>query len=152
MAQECKPWNEAYTSDEGSGSNALDFHIAYSSADYPRASCSSFTRVKGYGFDPLIRHLKAKGISCQRTKDLLEVGGAKLLNSSPNAQKIDAVIDDLAKRNGAKPRTLKTLRNTVRALFVNQLSEEELDDLIGELTQGGIVKITDGQVHYKSLS
>lgn len=143
-----------YVQIDGSGSNALDFHIAYYigrlSAEHPG---SSFNIVSAdTGFDPLIRHLKAKGISCQRTKDLLEVGGAKLLNSSPNAQKIDAVIENLAKRNGAKPRTLKTLRNTVRTLFVNQLSEEKLDDLIGELTRGGIVKIPEGQVRYEFLS
>ena len=140
-----------YIQIDGNGSNALDFHIAYYigrlAAEHPG---SDFHIVsKDTGFDPLIRHLKAKGISCHRTKALSETAAAKIPNAGPNAQKIDAVIDNLAKRKAAKPRTLKTLRSTIKALFVNQLSDEELDDLIGELTERGAVKVTDGKVHYE---
>ncbi len=140
-----------YIQIDGNGSNGLDFHIAYYigrlAAEHPG---SSFHIVsKDTGFDPLIRHLKANGISCHRTKTLAESAAVKIPNSGPNAQKIDAVIDNLAKRRAAKPRTLKTLRSTIKALFVNQLCDEELDDLIEELTARGAVKVTDGKVHYQ---
>jgi hypothetical protein len=85
-----------YIQIDGNGSNALDFHIAYYigrlATEHPG---SAFHIVsKDAGFDPLIRHLKAKGISCHRTKGLSETAAVKIPNSGPNAQKIDAVIDN----------------------------------------------------------
>jgi len=71
-----------YIQIEGSGSNALDFHIAYYIgrlvAEYPGASFHIVSRDTG--FDPLIRHLKAKGISCHRTKALSEIAPVKIAN------------------------------------------------------------------------
>jgi hypothetical protein len=140
-----------YIQVEGSGSNALDFHIAYYIgrlvAEHPGASFHIVS--KDTGFDPLIRHLKAKSISCHRTKALSETAPVKIANSGANGQRIDAVIDNLGKRKTAKPRTLKTLRSTIKALFVDQLSDEELDVLIAELTDRGAVKVSDGKVHYE---
>jgi len=140
-----------YIQIDGNGSNALDFHIAYYigrlAAENPG---SSFHVVsKDTGFDPLIRHLGTKGISCRRTTALSETAAVKIPNSSSNPQKLDAVIDNLAKQKAAKPRTLKTLRSTIKAWFVNQLSKEGLDDLIGELTARGIVTVSDRKVHYE---
>jgi PIN domain-containing protein len=140
-----------YIQIDGNGSNALDFHIAYYigqlAAENPG---SSFHIVSNdTGFDPLIRHLRTKGISCQRTKSLSEIGALKIPKSSSNAQKVDALIDNLAKRKAARPRTLKTLRGTIKALFVNQLSAQEIDDLVGELTACGTVTVSDGKVHYE---
>jgi hypothetical protein len=140
-----------YIQIHGSGSNALDFHIAYYigrlAVEHPG---SSFDIVsKDTGFDPLIRHLKIKGISCRRIKAIPETAAAKLPNSSPNPLTVAAVIENLAKRKGGVPRTLKTLRSTIKALSGNQLSEEGLDNLIGKLTDRGIVKVSEGEVHYE---
>jgi len=57
-----------YIQISGSGPNAVDFHIAFYigklAGSYPGAS---FTIVsKDAGFDPLVRHLKASGITCNR--------------------------------------------------------------------------------------
>jgi hypothetical protein len=139
-----------YIQIDGNGSNALDFHIAYYigqlAAENPG---SSFHIVSNdTGFDPLIRHLRTKGISCQRTKAPLETTALTTPNSSLNGQKVDAVIENLAKRKAARPRTLKTLRATIKALFVNRLSEQELDSLIEELTTRGTVTVCNGKVHY----
>lgn len=140
-----------YIQIEGNGSNALDFHIAYYigclAAEYPTASFHIVS--KDTGFDPLIRHLNAKGIACRRTKALSEAAVVKIPNAEPNGQKVEAVIDNLAKRKAAKPRTIKTLRSTIKALFVDQLSDEEVDDLIGELAKIGAVKVSDGKVQYE---
>ncbi len=139
-----------YIQIEGSGSNALDFHIAYYIgrlvAEHPGASFHIVS--KDTGFDPLIRHLKTKGISCHRIEALSETGPVRIANSGASNHKIDAVIDNLRKRKSAKPRTLKTLRSTIKATF-DQLSDEELDALITELTNRGAVKVSDGKVHYE---
>jgi hypothetical protein len=44
---------------------------------------------------------------------------------------------------------VKTLPGTVHALFQNQLTDEELDALIDQLTNRGLRKVADGKVHYE---
>lgn len=68
-----------YVQVTGNGSNALDFHIAFYigrlSAAHPDAG---FTIVsKDTGFDPLVRHLGALGISCRRVKAVTDIGQVK---------------------------------------------------------------------------
>jgi hypothetical protein len=50
------------------------------------------------------------------------------------------------------PRTPKTLRTTIHALFANELTEDELDRLIEQLTMRGVIRIADGKVHYELLA
>ena len=104
---------------------------------------------KDTGFDPLIKHLKAQGISCQRAKSLADVLMVKASRLERNPQRVVAVLENLAKRKAARPRTLKTLRSTINALFGNQLGDEELDLLVGQLTERGAIKVSDGKVHYE---
>ena len=59
-------------------------------------------------------------------------------------EKVDAVIDNLQSARLEAP-TLKTLRSSIKALFVNQVSDEELDALIEQLTQRGTVRSLMGR-------
>ena len=140
-----------YIQIDGSGSNALDFHIAYYigrlAAETPDACFHLIS--KDSGFDPLIKHLKVKGISCQRSKSLADISLVKIPNAQSISERVDAVTKNLAKRKSGKPRTLKTLRSTIRALFVDQLGDEELDGLIGQLTERGTIRVADGKVEYE---
>lgn len=140
-----------YIQIDGNGKNALDFHIAYYigrlAADTPDAYFHVIS--KDSGFDPLIKHLKAQKILCQRSKSIADIPLAKLLKSESIPEKIDAVIDNLAKRKAGKPRTLKTLHSTINALFANQLADEELDRLIEQLKERGVIKVAEGKVHYE---
>ncbi len=70
LAQSLQPFGAdvEYIQIAGSGPNALDFHIAYYigklSTEFPG---SDFTIISGdTGFDPLIQHLKQRGIGCKR--------------------------------------------------------------------------------------
>jgi hypothetical protein len=65
------------------------------------------------------------------------------------AHRTKAVVENLAKRKSGKPRTLKTLRTTIKALLGSQLMEDELDRLIEQLTTGGVIRIADGKVQYE---
>lgn len=140
-----------YIQIDGSGSNALDFHIAYYigrlAAETPDACFHLIS--KDSGFDPLIKHLKVKGISCQRAKSLAEISLVKIPNAQSMPERVEAVTKNLAKRKSGKPRTLKTLRSTIRALFVDQLGDEELDGLIMQLTERGTIRVADGKVEYE---
>lgn len=139
-----------YIQIDGNGRNALDFHIAYYigrlAAETP--GVIFYVISKDSGFDPLIKHLKAKGILCTRSKSIADIPLIAVSSSKSIPARVDAVIENLTKRKAAKPRTLQTLRSTIKALFVAQLSDEELDGLIEELTSRGAIKVSDGKVHY----
>lgn len=56
----------------GGGPNAVDFHIAFYIGRLSKADpLASFTIVsKDRGFDPLVKHLVARGISCARSAEI----------------------------------------------------------------------------------
>jgi len=141
-----------YVQIDGNGKNALDFHITYYlgrlAAENPDASF--YLISKDTGFDPLIKHLKAQGIFCQRSKSIPDIFETKLSASEPIAGNIDAIIANLARRKTAKPKTLKTLRGTINALFKNKLPDAELDQLVEKLEKRGVIKVADGKVQYIS--
>lgn len=60
---------------EGTGKNALDFHIAFHLGRViersPATKC--FILSKDTGFDPLIAHLNKSGLSCSRITDLMDL-------------------------------------------------------------------------------
>jgi len=143
-----------YVQIAGNGKNALDFHIAYYigrlAAENPDASF--YVISKDTGFDPLIKYLAAKGVSCQRSIAIPDIFGSKLSSSEPVANNIDAIIANLAIRKTGRPKTLKTLRGTINGLFRNKLPDAELDALIEKLTKRGVIKVVDGKVNYELLS
>ena len=78
----------------GSGPNAVDFHIAfYIGHIAAREPGASFVIVsKDTGFDPLIRHLKGKGIACRRIADIpAPANTAPAIKAPPVAKKSKAV-------------------------------------------------------------
>ena len=152
-----------YIQIDGSGSNALDFHIAFYIGQLAAVNPDAHFHVisKDKGFDPLIKHLKAKKLFCQRSTSIADIPLVKISNTKPAPEKvvktssaksalekIDAVIDNLAKRKASRPRTLKTLRSTIKALFVNQIADEELEELLEQLSKRGTIDIKDGKVSY----
>jgi hypothetical protein len=139
-----------YIQIEGRGSNALDFYIAYYlgqlSAAFPDAVFHVIS--KDTGFDPLIKHLRTRNILCQRSTS---IGGIPLLRISTAKSvpdKVQTVIDNLAKRKSAKPRTLKTLGGTIKALFGSEISDDEVQGLIDLLGQRGVLTVSNGKVTY----
>jgi hypothetical protein len=144
-----------YIQIEGNGSNALDFHISYYigrlAAETPAACFYVISKDKG--FDPLIKHLKSQGISCQRSVSIGDIFESKLSNmlssAEPIADNVDAIIADLVKRKAARPKKLKALRATINQLFKNKLVDAELDGFVSKLTKRGVIQIVDGKVSYE---
>ncbi len=140
-----------YIQIDGNGSNALDFHIAYYigrlAIESPGASFHIIS--KDTGFDPLIQHLKAQKIACQRFNSISDIFPGKAAKPVAALEKIDTVIDNLTKRKTGKPRTVKTLRSTIYALLGKQPSDEELDKIVEQLTKRKAIKIVDGKVQYE---
>ncbi len=64
-------------------------------------------------------------------------------------KKIEVIIKYLQADNHTKPRTIKTLSNTIKTIFANKLSEPELAALINQLKNRGIIQVENTKVTYK---
>ncbi len=143
--------NAEYVKINGNGPNALDFHIAYyigviSARDQ---NCYFHIISKDTGFDPLIRHLKAKKIHVQREKNVSEIPLLKISGAKSLSERVDAIVKLLKARGSAKPRTEKTLSNSINSLFLKTLKEDELSKLMAELMERKVVVKNGAKVSYK---
>ena len=139
-----------YIQIDGSGRNALDFHIAYYIGRLVAKDPEAHVYVvsKDTGFDPLLRHLAAEGISCGRVAGITDIPSVKAPKTKAPPERVETVVRDLAKRRTGKPRTLKTLGSSIKALFGNQLTEPEVKEILEQLAEIGVVKVADGKVSY----
>jgi hypothetical protein len=142
--------NAEYIQISGNGSNALDFHIAFTIGELSKTDSSAHFHIisKDSGFDPLIEHLKKKGVSAQRSKEITDVPLLKVSNAKTAQEKLEAIIRNLASRGTGKPRKVKTLSNTINALFLKSLEEAELVRLVKALETNGHISIDGENVSY----
>ena len=134
----------------GNGKNALDFHIAFYIGQLSLQDPKGIFHIisKDTGFDPLVKHLKSKNIRVNRVKNLAEISILKISSFSSNDDKIDTIIKNLTRKNKAIPRKQKTLKNYVKNLFAEDLSDEELAALISTLKDKKLIFINNENVSY----
>jgi hypothetical protein len=142
--------NAEYVKIDGSGSNALDFHIAYHVGRLAEIDPSGYFHIvsKDTGFDPLIKHLKARKVLAQRSRELSEIFFLRISNAKSVEEKIQAIAKSLAARGQARPRKVKTLANTINALFLKTLEEAELLKLIDEMKSRKLIVVENESVSY----
>ncbi|MCY1302761.1 PIN domain protein [compost metagenome] len=152
------------------GQNALDFHVAYYlgrlAVEEPDAFFHIISRDKG--FDPLIKHLKGKGMFAARSETIegmpcfsppkiVPPPAPKLepvkapppkAKKAVNESDVNLVIADLVGRKASRPRSIKTLLNTIRATLGKQ-TIEEIEGLYQVLRQRGYVEEAGAKVSYK---
>jgi hypothetical protein len=145
---------------ETSGKNALDFQIAYYLGRLTREDPTGFFHIisKDTGFDPLIQHLHAKKIHAARSESidgmpcLQSVKEANPHQAVPNEKElIDLVVADLRKRKAARPRKLKTLQSTIRAVLKSRLPESEIESIYNDFVKSKYVKVEGTRVEFKGL-
>ena len=142
--------NARYIKIQGNGPNALDFHIAFyigQLADRDPDACFHIIS-KDTGFDPLIRHLQERKISSRRVKDLSKIPLPGISKATSSEDKIATIVKSLSACGHARPRKVKTLANTINALFMKTLKESELMSLIEQLRQRQYVVIENENVSY----
>ena len=139
-----------YIQISANGSNALDFHIAFTIGELSKSDPDGYFHIisKDTGFDPLIQHAKKKGIFIQRSKDIADIPLLRLSNAKTQREKIDAIVRNLASRGTGRPRKVKTLTNTINALFQKALAESELTTLVQDLKKQGHISIDGESVSY----
>jgi hypothetical protein len=154
LAAELQPLgpDAEYIRIQGTGPNALDFHIAYYIGRLSTQLPDAFFYIisKDKGFDPLIQYLKTQNITCRRITSLADIPE---LSAPPVASASDLtrkIADRLLKLKNARPRTLKTLTAHIKAQLRNQGTTAAVNEVIARLTQAGIKTLPDGKVTYPS--
>ncbi len=140
-----------YVEIDGSGPNALDFHIAYYIGELAAADPAGNFHIisKDRGFDPLIRHLKGKKIHVRRESDLAEIPNLRIPKQAKKDDVIDAIVKNLIGRGQSRPRKVKTLQNTIGHLVSEKLDEKQLAALVNELQKRKLIVVNKGNIKYK---
>ena len=132
---------------DGNGRNALDFHIACHLGEgicrFPKAEFVILSNDKG--FDPLVRHLVARGFKCRRDGQARPAPAP----SSPLPAHAQAVAD-LLKRSekNKRPRKRATLHNYLATHFHKKLTGEEVKKAVEHLLEAGLIAGTEAAVTY----
>lgn len=178
-----------YVRISGNGPNALDFHIACHLGErIARDPFADFRIVsKDTGFDPLVRHLRARGFQVRRVGSIAagaatpkmavkapssDSKAAAAPGSNPPASaaaraapsagvaapqdasvlepaQLERVRADLAKRKTARPRTRKTLANTIATLLGPAAPEESIEAVVTALAADGTIAFDGQRVVYR---
>jgi hypothetical protein len=136
---------------DGTGSNALDFHIAYSlgrmSMENADQECIILSKDKG--FDPLISFINKGTLSCRRINSILELSNSRKAELTNNKE-LERVLSNLKKIVKQKrPRKRNTLTKHVGTLFPKEISEEQLSEIIDALFVQEYITEENGKLTYR---
>lgn len=140
-----------YLKISGSGHNALDFHIAFYIGELAASDPTAFFHVisKDSGFDPLIRHLKARHIFAARSASIEEMPQVKATPKKSAQERARVFALALGQPKSTKPRTDKTLMRHIATHFKKQqLSELEVAAVVSAMREAGFITVVDGKVTY----
>jgi hypothetical protein len=142
--------NAEYVQISGNGRNAVDFHIAFTIGELSRSDPAAYFHIvsRDTGFDPLIAYLRARGILAQRSKEVADIPILKVSNATTLEAKMEAIVRNLRSRGSGRPRKVKTLSNTINAVFLKSLGPSDLATLVEELVQQGFISIDGEHVSY----
>ena len=143
----------------GNGSNALDFHIAHHlgriGAEDPTAAFVIVSKDKG--FDPLLDHLKLRGVRVQRVSCIDELVRENTVSetkrssdASASRNELDLLIARLKNLKDARPKKIDGLQATIKNWIRGD--DQKASNLIARLRERGIVILEDKQISYDFLS
>lgn len=133
---------------ENAAPNALDFMIACSlGREIERSPKVAYTILsKDHGFDPLVKHLTAEGVTCRRINSQTELRGSAPPNDTPEFQK---VFDTLKKsQKNARPRKRETLAKHIANILHKPVDSAEIGDIIDLLFRKELITEAAGAVTY----
>ena len=140
-----------YVSVEKPGKNAVDFHIAYYLGEIAgRGGEAKFFIVsKDTGFDPLVEHLKGRGIRVRRVEEISEITRAEAIKApgTNGSIPIAEAIEHLKAMKKNKPQSWKSLFSNLASRF--KLEEKEASKLVDDLFNRGAVSEVGGKLEYR---
>ena len=132
------------------GRNTLDFHIAYYLGRLAVSEPDAYFHVIAVdkGYDPLIEHLRSKGIHATRCADVCDIPVVQSAKTAPADDKLSLILAYLVKRGAQRPASMKTLSTSIAALFQPKLDEPEVQSLLAELQRNGLFIVNGNKVVY----
>lgn len=123
----------------GSGKNALDFHIAYYIAknDEDR-SIEHFVLSKDTGFDPLIKHLRQRTIKIKRIQSIDELKNKSVKIKLNNYEKVIQVLTKM--KLESRPKTKAKLHSHIKAQ-IKGLNDVKVDAIIEEMVKRKFISL-----------
>ncbi len=118
----------------GSGKNALDFHITFVLGKLVQKEPEGFFHIisKDTGFDPLIIYLKNQKVFCSRKEDISLITNLLWNNKMSLEEICQIIIQKLTLIDKkCRPKSESTLKNYIKA----QLGLKELTPVINEVYQ-----------------
>ena len=149
---QCLGERAQYVEMSGTGHNALDFHIAFYVGRISATDKDAYFHIVSddRGFDPLIDHLKQKGILADRVAGLEEIPAlkqAKVVFKS-TAERIAFAKERLLTAKAARPRARKTLTSHVSAMFLKAIPNEDVAAVVDGLFKDGTVSEKGKRIAY----
>ena len=142
--------NARYVRISGNGPNALDFHIAYYIGELAAKDQGACFHIisRDSGFDPLIRHLMEKKIHVSRIKSIAEIPILRISNAASPDERIEAIVKSFVARGQSRPRKMRTLTNTINALFMKTLGADELAAIVEEMRRRKLIAVDGEKITY----
>ena len=139
-----------WVSIEGSGKNALDFHIAYYLGLKAGEEAKHYILSKDKGYDPLITSInkKAKQDIVKRiiSMDDLKHKDEKEKEESPDFKTLVNRINSIAKVR--RPKSERKLKTFIKGQIFPQMSDENIMKLIDELYRKKIISKGQNSISY----
>jgi hypothetical protein len=137
---------------EGASRNALDLVLAYRVGVQAKADPEGYFHVlsKDKDYDALIKHLRAQDLRACRDEVFSKVSALVELSKMTLAEKVEWVIERMAKNQASRPKTKKTLMANIHAICRKELSAEEVEKILNRLVALKKVEIdAEGSVNYR---
>ncbi len=133
----------------GSGKNALDFHIAYYLAMHKaQPDMEHYIISKDAGFDPLIVHANGLGQKVRRVVSFADVfekiGLGRELEGK--YKKVKEIL--MKQQKTRRPKSRKTLTSFIETTFQKKISTAETNKLIENLFRDGIMEEKNKRISY----
>ena len=133
---------------EGSGPNALDFHIACTLGRILERgeARDCYVLSNDTGFDPLLKYLSKQGLACRRIDHIAPIAAAPSPSDETNYKK---VVDALRKRpKPQRPHNRVALIKFVAALFQKKITVMQVNAIIARLIKNKLLSLHDDTVSY----
>ena len=136
------------------GNDALDMHIAFYIGQLAVELKDVYFHViaKDRDYDPLIAHLKNLKIGAAKWPDLASIPVLKRAAATTLKEQIEATKDWLLERKVNRPKTLKTLTNSLKtSAFAGRLEDDEIGLLVQGLVERKLISIQGQKIEYLGL-
>ncbi len=133
------------------GKDALDMHIAFHVGRLSVQMTDVYFHIiaKDTDYDPLIAHLKDQKIGAAKWPDLASIPVLRRASAKTLKEQIDATREWLHERKVNRPKTLKTLTNSLKtSAFSGRLTDEEIGALLEGLKDRKLIVIQGQKIEY----